>query len=87
MTLTNKEKVKIHEYANVACSSHTITEVANFLGNLSASFEVVTYGRLFYRFKEIDKVNALKLSNGKFDAHCVLSPTAKDEICWWRQNI
>ena len=38
-----------------------IREVAKFLGNLSASFEAVTYGRLFYRFIEIDKINALKL--------------------------
>ena len=51
----------------------TIREVAKFLGNLSASFEAVTYGRLFYRFIEIDKINALKLSKGKFDAPCVLS--------------
>ena len=67
-------------------STPTIREVAKFLGNL-ASFEAVTYGRLFYRFIEIDKINALRFSKGKFDAPCVLSPTAKDEICWWRQNI
>ena len=65
----------------------TIREVSKFLGNLSASFEAVMYGRLFYKFIEIDKKNALKLSKGKFDAPCVLSPIAKDEINWWRQNI
>ena len=65
----------------------TIREVAKFLGNLSASFEAVTYGRLFYRFIEIDKITALKLSTGKFDAPCALSPTAKNESYWWRQNI
>ena len=61
----------------------TIKKVAKFLGSLSASFEAVTYGRLFYRFIE----NALKLSKGKFDAPSVQSPTAKDEIYWLRQNI
>ena len=65
----------------------TIREIAKFLENLAASFEAVTYGRLFYRFIEIDKINALKISKGKFDAPCVLSPTAKSEICWWRQNV
>ena len=66
----------------------TIREIAKFLENLAASFEAaVTYGRLFYRFIEIDKINALKISKGKFDAPCVLSPTAKYEICWWRQNV
>ena len=54
---------------------------------MSAPFEAVIYGRSFYRFIEIDKINALKLSKGKFDAPRVLSPTAKDEIYWWRQNI
>ena len=65
----------------------TIREVAKFLGNLSASFEAVTYGRLFYRFIESDKINALKLFKGKLDAPCVLSTIAKDESYWWRQNI
>ena len=54
---------------------------------MSAAFEAVTYGKLFYEFIEIDEINALKLSKGKFDASCVLSPTAKDKIYWWRQNI
>ena len=47
---------------------------------MAASFQAVTYGRLFYRFIEINKINSLKLSKGKFDAPCVVSPTAKDEI-------
>ena len=77
ITLTNEKKVKIHEYAKkLLVGTPIIREVAKFLGNLSASFEAVTYGRLFYRFREIDKRNALKLSKGKFDAPCVLSPTA-----------
>ena len=79
---------------------------------MSAAFEAVTYGKLFYEFieideinalkrgnlmhlggdkiywwRQIDEINALKLSKGKFDASCVLSPTAKDKIYWWRQNI
>ena len=29
----------------------------------------------------------MKLSKGKFHEPCVLSPTAKDGIYWWRQNI
>ena len=88
ITLTNEQKVKIHEYAKkLLVGTTTIREVAKFLGNLSASFEAVTCGRLFYGFIEIDKMNALKLSKGKFDAPCVLSPTAKDEIYWWTQII
>ena len=81
ITLTNKKKVKIHKYAKkLLAGTPIIREVTKFLGNLSASFEAVTYGRLLYRLIEIDKINALKLSKGKFDAPCVLSPTAEDEI-------
>ena len=84
ITLTNKKKLKIHEYAKkLLVGTPTVREVAKVLGNLAASFEAVTDGRLFYRFKEIDKINALRLSKGKFDT----SLTAKDEICWWRQNV
>ena len=43
--------------------------------------------RLFHRFIEIEKINALKLSKGKFDAPCGISSTGKNEICWWRQGI
>ena len=79
-TLTNEEKSKNKWKKKLLVGTPTIREVVKFLGNLSASFEAVTYGRSFYRFMEIDKINALKLSKGKFDAPCVLPPTVKDEI-------
>ena len=79
ITLKNEKNVKIHEYPKkLLVGTPTIREVAKLLENLSASFEAVTYGKLFYMFIEIDKINALKLSKGTFDAPCVLSPTAKD---------
>ena len=44
ITLTNKKKVKIHKYAKkLLVGTPTIREVTKFLGNLSASFEAVTY--------------------------------------------
>ena len=54
---------------------------------MAASFEAATFGKLFHKFVEIDKINALKLYKGTFDAPYVLSFTTKDEIFWWRQNI
>ena len=72
--LTNEKKSKnIWICKKLLVGTLTVREAAKFLGNLSASFEAVTYGRLFYRFIEIDKINALKLSKRKFDAPCVLS--------------
>ena len=48
ITLTNEKKVKIHEYAKkLLVGTPSITQIVKFLGNLSASFESVTYGRLF----------------------------------------
>ena len=83
-----RKKIKIYEYVQkLLVGTPIIREVAKFLGNLSASFEAVTYARLFYRFIEIDKINVLKLSKGEFDVPCILSPTARNEIYWWRQNI
>ena len=46
---------------------------------MSASFEAVTYGKLFYEFIEIDEINALKRGN--------LMHFGGDKIYWWRQNI
>ena len=62
ITLTNGK----NEYAKkLLVGTPTIREVAKFLRNLLESFEAVTYRRLFYRFIEIDKTNALELSKGK----------------------
>ena len=68
ITITNEKKVKIHEFAKkLLLGTPTITEVAKFLGNLAASSEIVTYGKLFYRSVEIDKINSMKHSKRKFD--------------------
>ena len=71
-TLTNEKKLKIHEYAKtLLVGTPTISVVAKFLGHLPASFEAVTYERLFHRFTEIDKIIALKLCKVKLGASCV----------------
>ena len=68
ITITNEKKVKIHEYAKkLLLGTPTITEVAKFLGSLAASSEIVTYGKVFYRSVEIDKINSMKHSKRKFD--------------------
>ena len=54
--LTNEKKVKIHEYAKkLLVGTPSITEIVKFLGNLSSSFESVTYGRLFLGSKKLIK--------------------------------
>ena len=66
ITLTNEKSLKYMNIQNVPYSYSPIRKVAKFLGNLVASFAAVTCGRLFYRFIEIDKINVLKLSKGRF---------------------
>ena len=72
-----KKSLKYMNIQNVPYSYSPIRKVAKFLGNLVASFEAVTYGRLFYRFIEIDKINALKLSKGKFALYLHLCTITK----------
>ena len=74
-----KKSLKYMNIQNVPYSYSPIRKVVKFLGNLVASFEAVTYGRLFYRFIEIDKINALKLSKGKFALYL--------HLVYYNQNI
>ena len=63
LTPINEKKVKIYNFAKkLLLCTPAIKEVAKLFGNLAASFEAVTYERLFHRFIIIDKINALKLS-------------------------
>ena len=57
ITLTNEKKQKILKLCTAARLAHTLTirELANLIGNLVASMEVVPYGRLFYRQLEREK--------------------------------
>ena len=89
LTLTEEKKDKIKKLATKIISNTglDIRTLAKFLGNLVASFEAVPHGPLHYRFLENDKINALKLNKGNFDAKVCLSPLAIDECHWWRDNI
>ena len=89
ITLTSEKKEKIKKLAIELLTVHKvkIRMLASFLGNLTASLEAVPYGKLHYRKIESEKIKALKISCGNFDATWVLSEPAKGEISWWRDNI
>ena len=57
------------------------------LGNFSAAFEGVPYGRLHFRNLEHDKIRSLKKHIGNFDKICTLSSKGVADIKWWRDNI
>ena len=65
----------------------TIIEVARVIGYIISSLPAVTYGALYYRALEKDKVEALKISKGNFEAKMQISPKARYELKWWLANF
>ena len=72
---------------NIMPKTVTIRTVSRFLGNLTAAFEGVTDGRLYYRHIEFDKTVSLKMARGNYEATCYLSHDAIREVQWWFDNI
>ena len=65
----------------------TIRAVAKVIGLMVSSAPAVELCMLFYRTIENEKVDALKLNFGDFDAQMVLSASAKLDLHWWIDNI
>lgn len=61
----------------------TIRLVASLIGTMVSCFPGTEWGQLHYRRLEGAKIQALKNSQGNFDATFVLSQRAKDDISWW----
>ena len=66
--------------------SQTIRKIASFIGNLTASLPAVPFGKLHYRSLEREKISALKISKGDFDAKMTLSKSAIEDTKWWINN-
>lgn len=58
----------------------TIRKVASFIGNLTAAFDAVSHGRLYYRHIEAAKIAALKDHRYNYDSPCRLSPASKQDM-------
>ena len=87
MTLIRKKNDKIQKLFSIMLgkSKQNMRKVAQLLGNLSATFEAVPYGKLHYREIEADKIKALRISSGNFDEVMVLSKAARSELSWWEK--
>jgi hypothetical protein len=66
--------------------SCSIRQLAQVIGLLVSCIPAVRFGKLHYRQLEIEKIQALKLHKGCFDAPCLLSNEAKLELDWWLTN-
>ncbi len=52
-----------------------------------SSLPAVPFGGIHYRLLERDKIEALELAQGNFDAPMAISETAIFEIDWWLRNL
>ena len=87
--VTQRKKIKIIELINktMELSRPSIRLVACLLGNLVATSEGIAYAKLRYRALEIDKIFALKLSRGNYNAPMVIGKTAREDLNWWLQEL
>ena len=88
-TLTEEKKQNIYDF----CTKHfekskpTIRFVAQFIGNIVASFTAVPLGPSFYRALEPDKIVGLKRQRQNYDAKIELSSGIRSELVWWKHNV
>lgn len=71
----------------LAEETFTIRYLAEFIGVLVSSLPGVKNGELYYRYLELGRNEALKLSKGNFDAFTCLDPKAREEVLWWKNNV
>ena len=87
LPISKAEHVKSSCMSLFGASVFTIRELAHVIGLLVSSFPGVQFGRLHYRHLELDKVEALKISKGNYDAKAMLSQESYTELKWWIDNI
>ena len=72
--LSNKQTMKIHE-------------VASIVGKIVAIFPGAQFGPLHYRELEKEKILALRLNKGNYNANMCLTKWAVRELEWWVNNV
>ena len=89
LTLTVEKKLKIKTLCSRVLLMHTIKirDLAKIIGYLVASFQAVTYGPMYYRHLEQDKILALRMNHFNFDKSTSLSINSQHELQWWIENI
>ena len=61
--------------------------MASFIGLVVHAFYAVTFGPLYYRDLERNKISALNFNNGDFDSETNISLESENEITWWIVNL
>lgn len=68
-------------------SAEIIRKVARVLGLIVSTFSAVQYGPLHYRDIEREKIHALQLSKGDFNAVMPVTHNMKKELNWWINEL
>lgn len=89
VSLTMKKKLKIIELCEKLLSRQSckISDIAKLLGYMSFGFLAVKYGKMHYRHLELQKIEALSINKGDYEAFTILSPMSRNDIRWWRDNV
>ena len=84
----DKNKRIIEEcHALIKKRKANIPLVSRGIGLLVSRFSAVEYGPLHYRNLEMNKLDALKLSAGKFDTEMNITFNTKVDLRWWLDNL
>ena len=85
----NKLKKIRQEAASVASQTPqpTAREVSRLLGKLNAVSQAIPPGPLFCRAMQRDLAASLGAGDQHYDAPCPLSPSAREELTWWSDQL
>ena len=88
LTLTKGKKGKIKSLCKQLLTFRKIClrELASVIVNIAASFTIVSYGSLYYKSLEKDRLEALKISKLNYDTNLTLSNDSISELPWWVNN-
>lgn len=77
----------INQFLENKDSVFSIQYIAQFIGLLTSACPAVRYGWLYTKFLERTKYLALLKNNDNYSAKTGMSPDAKMDILWWKNNI
>ena len=80
----DKLKGKIDNIRNSKIT--TIRDIASLIGSMVSYMPAVTYGPLYYKQIEIEKISALRQNKGCYEANMTLSDLAISDMLWWKRN-
>ena len=87
--LTAEKSLKISRVAQKLLNKREIRirKFAQFIGQLVAAEQGVSYAALHYKQLEVEKTTVLKRHKGDYDKKMTLSSLAKSHISWWVDNV